>query len=104
MTRNVAIVEILSNMAMAAGGSGISSQRRRGAESGQGAAIRREDQAPLPSTEPFVASIDSLEEICGWLGTFRERLRGARDGERADVAAVVESLEARFQLRRAELS
>jgi hypothetical protein len=47
-----------------------------------------------------VPSIDSLEEICDWLGTFRERLRVAREGERAGVAAVVESLEARFQLRR----
>jgi len=26
----------------------------------------------------FVPAIDSLEEISGWLGTFRERLRVAR--------------------------
>ena len=49
-------------------------------------------------------SIDSLDEICGWLGTFRERLRVARDEERAAVATVVNQLEARYQLRRAELS
>jgi hypothetical protein len=77
---------------------------RRGVPSGRGAEIRREDQAPFASLEPLVPSIDSLEEICGWLGTFRERLRVARDEERAAVATVVNQLEARYQLRRAELS
>jgi len=51
-----------------------------------------------------VPAIDSLEEICGWLGTFRERLHAARHDERANVAAVVQQLEARYQTRRAELS
>ena len=88
---------------MAAGGSGIISERR-GAKSGQGATIRREGQAPLPFTEPYVPTIESLEEICGWLGTFRERLRMARGSDRAGVAAVVEQLEARYNVRRAELS
>ena len=103
MTPNVAFVEILSKSAMAAGGSGITSNRR-GAKSGQGATIRREGQAPLPSLEQYVPSIDSLEEICDWLGTFRERLRVARESERVEVLAVVQSLEARYQMRRAELS
>ena len=49
-------------------------------------------------------AIDSLEEICGWLGTFRERLREARIEERPHFAAVVEQLEARYLTRRAELS
>ena len=88
---------------MAAGGSRITSVRR-GAKSGQGAEIRREGQAPSPSFAPYVPAIDSLEEICGWLGTFRERLRVARETDRADVAAVVARLEARYQMRRAELS
>jgi hypothetical protein len=58
----------------------------------------------LPSLEVYVPAIDSLEEICGWLGTFRERLRIARTEDRAQVAVVVQQLEARYQQRRAELS
>jgi len=88
---------------MAAGRSGIK-LLRRGATTGQGAEVQREGLAPLPSSEPYVAMIDSLEEISGWLGTFRERLRMARVDERQQVAAVVELLEARYQMRRAELS
>ena len=88
---------------MAAGGSGITSTRR-GAKSGRGARIRREDLVPLPSLEVYVPAIDSLEEICGWLGTFRERLHEARADERVPLEATVQKLEARFQMRRAELS
>ena len=66
--------------------------------------IRREDLVPLPSLEAFVPTIDSLEEICGWLGTFRERLREARAEDRVPLEATVQKLEARFQMRRAELS
>jgi hypothetical protein len=51
-----------------------------------------------------VPILDSLEEISGWLGTFRERLRQAREEERAGVMAMVQLLEARYHLRRAELS
>lgn len=58
----------------------------------------------IRETETYVARIDSLEEITQWLGTFRERLRQARVGDRADLAQVVEKLEDRYQLRRAELS
>ena len=63
--------------------------------------------APLPSlepTHPYVPALDSLEDISGWLGTFRERLRQARAEERPRVALIVEELEARYVLRRAELS
>jgi hypothetical protein len=63
--------------------------------------------APLPSlepVEPYVAGLESLEDISGWLGTFRERLRQARNEDRPEVAAVVARLEARYVLRRAELS
>jgi hypothetical protein len=38
------------------------------------------------------------------LGTFKERLRLARAEERDSVASMVTSLEARYQVRRAELS
>ncbi len=90
---------------MAAGGSRFSGTQR-GATTGQGAVVRREGQAPFPAiaTEVYVPAIDSLEEICGWLGTFRERLRLARGDERPLVAATVHQLEVRYQQRRAELS
>ncbi|TMD16439.1 MAG: hypothetical protein E6I27_11480 [Chloroflexi bacterium] len=72
---------------------------------GQGAKIRREGLAPLPSlAQVYVPTIDGLEEISGWLGTFRERLRATRREERAEVAALVQELEARLEVRRAELS
>jgi hypothetical protein len=48
--------------------------------------------------------VESLEEISQWLGTFRERLRVARAEDRSQVAAVLEDLEARYLIRRAELS
>jgi hypothetical protein len=64
----------------------------------------KERLAPLPGVEVYVPHIDTLDEICGWLGTFRERLHRARDDERPQVAAVIQQLEARYQNRRAELS
>jgi hypothetical protein len=51
-----------------------------------------------------VPTIDSLDEICEWLGTFRARLRAARGEDRAGAAAMIQKLEARYQTRRAELS
>ena len=89
---------------MAAGGSKLGISHRRGATTGQGATIRREGQAPFPSLEIYVPAVESLEEICGWLGTFRERLRLARLEDQAGVRSMVEQLEARYQMRRAELS
>jgi len=35
----------------------------------------------------YVPAIESLDEISGWLGTFRERLRMARAVEPPEVAA-----------------
>jgi hypothetical protein len=58
----------------------------------------------LPSLEPYVPAIDSLEDISNWLGTFRERLRLARGAERATMALTFERLKARYNTRRAELS
>ena len=77
---------------------------RRGAHTGRGAKVRREGLAPQPTFEEYVPGIESLDEICSWLGTFRERLRMARAEEREQVASVVGKLEARYQVRRAELS
>ncbi len=53
---------------------------------------------------PRVESMESLEEISEWLGTFRERLRIAREHERRQVAAVVQELEAHYRRRRGELA
>jgi hypothetical protein len=89
---------------MAARGSKVTSLSSRGAHTGQGASVRREGTAPSPSLEVFVPAIDSLDEIAGWLGEFRLRLRLASTEERAKMAIVVEQLEARFRQRRAELS
>ena len=91
-------------MAVMAAGSSKFQSSNRGATRGQGAKAQREGLAPSPSFDLYVPAIDSLEEICGWLGTFRERLHAARHDERANVAAVVQQLEARYQTRRAELS
>jgi hypothetical protein len=88
---------------MAAGRSRMKSAQR-GAYTGQGAEARREGQAPFPSLSPYVQAVDSLEEICGWLGTFRERLRIAHFDERPGIVLVVQQLEARNLTRRAELS
>ncbi|HEY0829934.1 MAG TPA: hypothetical protein VGE99_02250 [Candidatus Dormibacteraeota bacterium] len=89
---------------MAAGRSRVKSAAHRGAYTGQGAEARREGQAPFPSPSPYVQAIDSLEEICGWLGTFRERLRIAHVEEQPGIALVVQQLEVRYLTRRAELS
>lgn len=75
----------------------------RGVQGRRGAGAVGEALAPLPSIAE-VQSIDSLNEICDWLGTFRERLRLARSDERTSVIAIVQQLEARYQHRRAELS
>lgn len=83
---------------------GASKAVGRGAAPGQGATTPREDVAPSLHSEVFLSTIDSLEEISYWLGTFQERLRVAHSSERARVVAVVEQLQARFQVRRAELS
>lgn len=48
--------------------------------------------------------IDSLDEITGWLGTFRERLRLARESERPQFEAMLNRLEAHYKERRAELA
>lgn len=51
-----------------------------------------------------IGSLDNLDEIVGWLGTFRERLRLARDSDRPEYEAMLNQLEARYKERRAELA
>jgi hypothetical protein len=48
--------------------------------------------------------MDSLDEIVAWLGTFRERSRLAQDADRPEFEAMLNSLEARYKERRAELA
>lgn len=62
---------------MAAAGSGIRSNHR-GATIRQGAKVRREGLAPSPSLQDLVPAIDSVDQISGWLGTYRERFRLSR--------------------------
>ena len=45
----------------------------------------------MPSLEVYVPAIESLDEIGGWLGTFRERLRMARAVKFPEVAVAAES-------------
>jgi hypothetical protein len=70
----------------------------------QGVRVGTRSVAASRSAEPYVPNLDNLEEIAGWLGTFRERLRQARNEERPGLAAVVDQPAARYQVRRAELS
>ena len=64
---------------MAAGGSRINTNSR-GAKSGRGAVIRREDRAPLPSRDPYIPGIDET------LGRTAERVAAGPD--RADILLV----------------
>lgn len=57
-----------------------------------------------PDTLPTVPSLESLDEISAWLGTFRERLRLARQEDRPRLDATMKELEIHYQQRRAELS
>ena len=53
---------------------------------------------------PSIESLESLEEITAWLGTFGERLKLARDHERELIAATLEELNVQYRRRRAELA
>ena len=67
-----------------------------------GERMRRFDQ--LSWQQAGIGSMDNLDEIVGWLGTFRERLRLARDSDRPEFEAMLNQLEARYRERRAELA
>jgi hypothetical protein len=53
---------------------------------------------------PSIESLESLEEITAWLGTFGERLKLAREHEREHIAATLEELNTHYRRRRAELA
>jgi hypothetical protein len=58
----------------------------------------------MPPKEKQPDTADSLEEITVWLGTYRHRLRIARDGERLLTGEIVRRHGTRHQRRRAELA
>jgi hypothetical protein len=63
-----------------------------------------EGRLELPHTQPDVPSLESLDEISAWLGTFRERLRIARTKDQPKLEATMKELETHYRRRRAELS
>jgi hypothetical protein len=58
----------------------------------------------LPDTLPHVPSLECLDEISAWLGTFRERLRIAHTKDLPKLEATMKELESHYRRRRAELS
>jgi hypothetical protein len=60
--------------------------------------------ASEPSLPAGILALDSVSDICQWLGTYRERLRAARDDDRAQIGAFITSMSARYHLGRAELA
>ena len=75
----------------------------RGRRTGRRATGRDAAAASL-AHQPHIPTLNSLEGISGWLGTYRERLRVADPDDRAEIAATVAQLEAHYRRRRAELS
>jgi len=65
---------------------------------------RSEVRSPLPDTLPHVSSLENLDEITIWLGTFRERLRIAHPKDQPKLDATMKELETHYRRRRAELS
>jgi hypothetical protein len=54
--------------------------------------------------EPPADTITDLGEISDWLGTYRERLREARDEDRQQLTSGVTRWTVRYQQRRSELA
>jgi hypothetical protein len=76
-----------------------------GARSVAGATILRKGFAPTPASD-WVATLDDIEEIRGWLGTFAARLRIARRAglDSSELSEITIRLGARLQQRGAGLS
>ena len=53
---------------------------------------RSEVRSPLPDTLPHVPSLENLDEITIWLGTFRERLRIAHPKDQPKLDATMKEL------------
>jgi len=65
---------------------------------------RPSEEGSEPPRTPPVPSLESLDEISAWLGTFRERRRIARTKDQPKLEATMKELEAHYRRRRAELS
>ena len=65
---------------------------------------RSEVRPPLPDTPLHITSLENLDEITVWLGTFRERLRIAHPNDQPKLDATMKELETHYRRRRAELS
>ena len=48
---------------------------------------------PLPDPMPYVPSLENLDEITAWLGTFRERLRIAHPKDQPKLDATMKELD-----------
>ena len=53
---------------------------------------------------PSVDRMEGLDEISAWVGTFKERLRLAREHEREHLTAALDELNRDHPRRRAELA
>ncbi len=65
---------------------------------------RSEVRPPLPDALLHITSLENLDEITVWLGTFRERLRIAHPKDQPKLDATMKELETHYRRRRAELS
>ena len=54
--------------------------------------------------EPHADTVTDLDEICGWLGTYRERLKEARAEDRQGLTGDLTRWTIRYQQRRSELA
>jgi hypothetical protein len=65
---------------------------------------RSKGAPPLPDAPLHITSLENLDEITAWLGTFRERLRIAHPKDQPKLDAATKELETHYRRRRAELS
>ena len=54
--------------------------------------------------EPQAETVSDLAEICGWLGTYRERLKNANAEDRQALTGNLTRWTVRYQQRRSELA
>lgn len=57
---------------------------------------------PLPDPMPHVPSLENLDEITVWLGTFREGLRIAHPKDQPKLDAAMKELDTHYRRRRTE--